>query len=421
MLDYVTNFLLNNAPSIGEPLAILIARAVLVVFTVILALLSLAITTAIAKKAVVSFVRKTPAKWDEVLAEKGFFTRLCYLAPALVVHSMIAVIFAGADTTITVLTAIIHIYVWVVIVFVVYSLLNWVVELYHRADRKEKMPIRGFVQALKLIVFSIVTIIILSIILGKSPIGLLSGLGALTAILMLIFKDSILGFVAGIQMNVNNMVSIGDWIEMPKYGADGDVIDVSLTTVKVQNWDKTITTIPAYAMISDSFKNWRGMSLSGGRRIMRSVYIDTSSIKFCDEEMLDKFRKIHYISDYIDQKKQQISKHNQENKIDDSVIVNGRHLTNIGTFRAYLVAYLRNHPQINNDMTFLVRQLESTAQGLPLQIYVFCKDKVWANYESIQADIFDHILAVAPQFELKVFQNPSGSDIRDMIQIFKKA
>jgi miniconductance mechanosensitive channel len=227
---------------------------------------------------------------------------------------------------------------------------------------------------------------------------------------MLVFKDSILGLVGGIQLTANNMVHIGDWIEMPKYGADGDIIDISLMTVKVQNWDKTISTIPAYALISDSFKNWRGMSESGGRRIKRAVYIDMNSIKLCTSDMLEKFKKIHYISDYVAEKEKELAEFNESNGIDNSVPVNGRRLTNVGTFRAYVVGYLRNHPKVHNDMTFLVRHLEPCSKGLGIQIYVFCNDQVWANYEAIQADIFDHILAVIPEFELRVFQEPAGAD-----------
>jgi miniconductance mechanosensitive channel len=232
---------------------------------------------------------------------------------------------------------------------------------------------------------------------------------------MLVFKDSILGLVGGIQLTANNMVHIGDWIEMPKYGADGDVIDISLTTVKVQNWDKTISAIPAYALISDSFKNWRGMSESGGRRIKRSINIDMNTVKLCDPMMLDKFRRIEHIAEYIDAKQSEIDEYNAAANIDNTEMVNGRRMTNVGTFRAYVVAYLKNHPKINQNMTFLVRQLKPTECGLPIEIYVFSSDKVWANYEAIQADIFDHILAVIPEFGLRVFQNPTGSDFSRLV------
>jgi len=248
------------------------------------------------------------------------------------------------------------------------------------------------------------------LLLNRSPTFFLSGLGALTAVLMLIFKDSILGLVAGIQIAANRMLNIGDWLEMPKYGADGDVIDISLTTVKVRNWDKTITTVPTYALISDSFKNWRGMSESGGRRIKRAVNIDMTSIEFLGEEALGRLRRIELLKPYIEQKLADVESHNKELGVDETSPINGRRLTNVGCFRAYLVAYLKHNPMINKEMTFLIRQLAPTELGLPMEIYVFSSDKVWANYEAIQSDIFDHVLAAMPEFGLRVFQNPTGAD-----------
>jgi len=212
----------------------------------------------------------------------------------------------------------------------------------------------------------------------------------------------------------SKMVRVGDWIEMPKYGADGDVVDISLTTVKVQNWDKTIITIPTFALVSEGVKNWRGMSESGGRRIKRSIYIDMTSVKFCNKEMTEKFSQIKYLSGYIQNKEKELSEFNSQKNIDDSVLVNGRRMTNIGTFRAYLVSYLKDHPKINKNLTFLIRQLDPGPNGLPIEIYVFSSDQVWANYEAIQADIFDHILAIIPEFELKVFQNPTGADFQNL-------
>jgi miniconductance mechanosensitive channel len=240
---------------------------------------------------------------------------------------------------------------------------------------------------------------------------LLSGLGAMTAVLMLIFKDPILGFAAGIQLISNRMLKPGDWIEMPKYGADGDVIDITLTTVKVRNFDRTITTIPTYALINDSFKNWRGMQESRGRRIKRAIYIDMNTIRFCSPEMLERFSTIRYIADYMQRKNQELEKYNAERGIESRDAANARRLTNIGTFRAYVYAYLQNHPMINTEMTFLIRQLAPTQHGLPLEVYVFCRDKEWTNYEAVQSDVFDHLLAIAGEFDLKVYQYPSGADI----------
>ncbi len=294
------------------------------------------------------------------------------------------------------------------------AFLNGSLAIYETYEISNKIPIKGFIQVFKIIIYFTSGVFIIAILLDKTPVYLFSSLGALTAVLMFIFKDAILGFVAGIQLTANQMVANGDWIEMPKYGADGDIIEIALTTVKVQNWDKTITTIPTYALITESFKNWRGMSESGGRRIKRSISLDMNTIQFCTEEMLDRFSKIQYISSYIEKQKIELKTYNQAEQVDHSSLVNGRRMTNVGTFRAYVEAYLKNHPKINHEMTFLVRQLAPSEHGLPIEIYVFSKDKAWANYESIQADIFDHILAVIPEFDLQVFQDPSGRDFNKL-------
>jgi miniconductance mechanosensitive channel len=227
-----------------------------------------------------------------------------------------------------------------------------------------------------------------------------------------VFKDSILGLVASFQVSANDMVRIGDWIEMPNYGADGDVIDISLNTVKVQNWDKTISTIPTYALVSDPVKNWRGMAESGGRRIQRAIHIDMHTVKFCTEEMLDRFEKFEHLSDYLAPRRREVADFNREHNVDTSQSVNGRRLTNLGTFRAYVSGYLRHHPKIHRDLTFLVRQLQPNDKGIPIEIYVFSNDQEWANYEALQADIFDHIIAAVPAFDLAVFQSPTGRDVR---------
>ncbi len=241
---------------------------------------------------------------------------------------------------------------------------------------------------------------------------MLTGLGAMAAVLMLVFKDTILGFVASIQLSANQMVNVGDWISMPKYNADGDVIDISLNTVKVQNWDKTIATIPTYALVSESFNNWRGMEESGGRRIKRSINIDMSSVTFLNASQIEKFRKYYLLKDYITQKEKEIAAYNNSLEMEEGEVTNGQKMTNLGTFRKYLEEYLQNLPEINKEMTFLVRQLQTSDKGLPLEIYVFSKEQAWAKYEGIQADIFDHVLAILPEFDLRVFQNPTGSDFQ---------
>jgi len=262
----------------------------------------------------------------------------------------------------------------------------------------KRLPIRGVIQSIKIVISIFITILTISLLVDRSPLLLLSGLGAMTAVLMLVFKDPLLGLVAGIQLSANKMLNVGDWLEMPKYGADGDVIDINLTTVKVQNWDKTITTIPTYALISDSFKNWQGMTESGSRRIKRSIYIDTTSVHFLTAKACDKLKKSQLIAPYIEEKIAEITRYNDSNHINFDDEINARRLTNLGTFRAYLEAYIRSNTQINKDMTLMVRQLSPTSNGLPLEIYAFTNTTQWVVYENIQADIFDHIFAIIPEF-----------------------
>lgn len=300
-----------------------------------------------------------------------------------------------------------------------FSVLDIFQGITNRRANSGHFPIKGILQTIKLIATLLMGLLAIALLIGKSPLLLLSGLGALSAVMMLVFKDPILGLVAGIQLSANNMLSVGDWLEMPKYGADGDVIDIALTTVKVRNWDKTITTIPAYALISDSFKNWRGMTESGGRRISRSILIETSSIRFLDEQLLSELNKAELIDAYLREKLEVIDRENKTKNLDMSVLVNGRRLTNIGTFRQYLLTYLRARSDIHQDMTLMVRQLEPTSDGLPIQIYAFTKTTSWGEYESIQADIFDHVFAVVPAFDLRIHEAPTGNDIRSIGKLNK--
>lgn len=334
---------------------------------------------------------------------------MSHIAPAIIIYAFAPVFPENVEAKIyTGVT----VYITLVVMFVISAFLNSVNDIYNNFEISKTRPIKGFIQIVKVFVFVIGGILIIAEIIGQNPLVLLGGLGALSAVVLLIFQDSILGLVAGIQLSSNDMVRVGDWIEMSNYGADGYVIDISLNTVKVQNFDKTITTIPTYKLVSDSLKNWRGMVETGGRRIKRSVYIDTSSITFCTDEMIDEFKKIHYLKDHIMKKQKEIAEYNKKNNIDASVKVNGRRLTNIGVFRAYVSNYLKNHPGINKNMIQMVRQLPPGEYGLPIEVYAFTKTTNWVEYEGIQADIFDHILAVVPEFKLKVFQNPTGYDFR---------
>jgi miniconductance mechanosensitive channel len=410
MLELLQNWLLNQG--LNEGLTFYVARGIAVVAVLVLSF----IADFVAKRYIVSalayVISRSRAKWDDAVLRQKALSRLAHLAPALVIYVLTPIALEGLDAVIAFSISAVLIYMIIILMLVLDSLLNTVEDIYQNFRASKEVPIKGFIQILKMVLYFLATIFVIAILLNKTPVYLLSGIGALTAVLMLVFRDAILGFVAGIQLAANKMVAVGDWIEIPKYGADGDVLEVSLTTVKVQNWDKTITTIPTYSLISESFKNWRGMDDSGGRRIKREVAIDMGSIRFCDEEMLGRFEKIQYIAEYIEKKKHELEQFNQSANVDNASLANGRRMTNIGTFRAYVVAYLRNHPMINLEMTFLVRQLQPTPFGLPLEIYVFSKDKVWANYEAIQADIFDHILAVLPEFDLRVYQNPTGADFR---------
>jgi len=406
MVEIIKNWTIDLG--FPENLAGIAGWVIVALGVIIIAFLAAFITKHVLLAGIKYFVGRTKTQWDDFLLKRNFFTRLSHLAPALVIY-FTAYLFAPFDQ---VLYRFSNIYMILASLLAVLAFLSAVVDIYNTYNISRHTPIKGYIQVVKIILSVAVGIIVFAAVMDKSPWYFLSGLGAMTAVLIIVFKDSILGLVAGIQLSANDMIRIGDWIEMPKFGADGDVIDVTLNTVKVQNWDKTVTTIPAYALISDSFKNWRGMSESGGRRIKRSISIDMDSIKFCTSEMLDRFESFGVISDYIKSKRAEIEEYNTKLKNDISVVVNRRNLTNIGTFRAYIESYLRSHPKVHKGMTFLVRQLPPGEHGLPIEIYVFSSDQDWINYEGIQSDIFDHLLAVIPMFDLAVFQMPSGSDFR---------
>jgi miniconductance mechanosensitive channel len=410
MLELINSWLLDQG--LNQSLAYYLSRGIAVTGVLLLSIGANFVAKRYILAALAHLVSKSSAKWDDLVLQKRTLNRLAHLAPALVVYVLTPIALEDFALVIEIIRGALLIYMTVILMLVIDSILSAVEDVFQEFRAAKQMPIKSFIQVLKLMVYFLTAIFVISILLNQTPVYLLSGVGALAAVMMLVFRDSILGFVAGIQLAANKMVSVGDWIEMPKYGADGDVLEVALTTVKVQNWDKTITTIPTYALISESFKNWRGMDNSGGRRIKRAVSIDISSIRFCDEAMLERFAKIQYISAYIESKKTELEEFNHSINVDNASLANGRRMTNIGTFRAYIRAYLLNHPEINKEMTFLVRQLQATQYGVPIEVYVFSKDKVWANYEAIQSDIFDHILAVATEFDLRVYQNPTGADFQ---------
>lgn len=358
--------------------------------------------------------RKSQIPWSLALHKHRLLNRIALVFQGFVLLVQARIWLPEKSEIINFVSALAYLWIFFYALLALFALLNFLEEIFKPASNKRNIPIRGIFQSIKLIAALITIIFVVSVLIGKSPIILFSGLGAMTAVLLLVFKDAILGFVAGIQLSANEMLSLGDWLEMPKFGADGEVIDISLTTVKVRNWDNTITTIPAYALIADSFKNWRGMSESGGRRIKRAVYIDATSVRFLQPDDIKRLRRAALLSGYIEEKIAVIEKENQEAGLDLSSPVNGRRLTNLGTFRAYLRMYLKQHKSIHSSMTQIVRQLASDANGIPLEVYAFSNDVSWANYEAIQADIFDHIFAIIPEFGLRVYQAPSGYDMQNI-------
>lgn len=350
--------------------------------------------------------------WQQSLLENKLFHRLSYVIQGAVAHVQAGQWLEESSFLRRIIENACELWVLLFGLLAFFALLNALQDILNRRSHNIRFPIRGLMQTIKLIASVLIGLMAISVMIGKSPLILISGLGALSAVLLLVFKDPILGLVAGIQLSANEMLSVGDWLEMPKYGADGDVVDIALTTVKVRNWDKTITTIPTYALISDSFKNWRGMSEAGGRRIKRSLQIDTSSIRFLDEKLLQHLKKAELLGRYLEEKLQQVESSNQTKNVDMSNRTNGRRLTNIGTFRAYLLSLLKAHPDIRQDMTLIVRQLDPTPQGLPMQIYAFTNTTGWQEYEAIQSDLFDHIFAVLPEFGLRAHESPTGYDLR---------
>ncbi len=354
--------------------------------------------------------KQTATHLDDILIEQGVLNRLSYAVPLIVIY-LFSDLFPDYSYVIQQLLSALLV---IVFVLVVNSTLDAVNEIHSRSKFSQQLNIKSYLQISKLILNILAGIVVIAILIDKSPVYLLSGIGALTAVLLLIFKDTILSFIASIQIHSNDLFKIGDWLEAPQFGADGDVIDIALHTVKIQNWDKTISIIPSHKLIASSFKNWRGMSESGGRRIKRAINVDQTSVRFCDEEMINKFKSIELLAPYLESKISEIELSNSGKNINMQTLVNGRRLTNIGTFRAYIEAYLKNHPMIHDKHTFLVRQLAPSEKGLPVEIYVFTNTTDWLAYEAIQSDIFDHLLAVMTEFDLQVFQNPTGKNFEQL-------
>ncbi|MCU0370508.1 MAG: mechanosensitive ion channel family protein [Bacteroidales bacterium] len=356
---------------------------------------------------------KSTSNWDDAFVDRKVFKRLAYLIPAMVIHTGAAYVIPDYPVTLSAVLVLIKVYMVTVLMIVVKSVLDASNDIYNSYEISKTRPIKGFIQVAKIFLFIVYIIVIITVLfLRGKGFGWIAGLGAFSAVLLLVFKDPILGFAGGIQLATNDMLRIGDWIEMPKYNADGTVLDITITTVKVQNWDNTITTIPTYFLVSDSYKNWRGMQESGARRIRRHILIDMTSVKFCTKEMLERFSGYQFVAGYISNKHAELEAYNNQHGINPNVMINGRRQTNIGIFRAYLTEYLKNNQDLRQDMTLMVRQLQPTEHGLPLEIYVFSKEQGWEAMENIQSDIFDHVLAGINYFDLKIFQSPSGADFQ---------
>jgi miniconductance mechanosensitive channel len=369
-------------------------------------------------RAITRVIQRTEFTWDDAILRRKVFDRLAHVAPALVMYYGVPFV-PGIPEDIDLLVQRVALgFMVLVIVLAADRFLTALNDIYSiRPDAKSR-PIKGYLQIVKIVLYIAAGIVVVSTLMGQRPTLILGGFGAMTAVLLLVFRDTILSLVASVQITQYDMIAVGDWIEMPKYGADGDVIDIALHTVTIQNWDRTITTIPTHKLIEDSFKNWRGMRAAGGRRIKRSFHLDLNTVRFLRDEEVDRLGRWELLKEYVRGKLEEIEAYNRAKTAakggegeDGDVIPYRRRLTNVGTLRAYIVSYLRQHPGIHKDMILMVRQLQPGPEGVPLEVYAFTNDTNWVTYEGIQADIFDHILATVPEFGLRAFQKPSGRDL----------
>jgi len=407
----MTEFLNRIDPWMAENL--ILGISVKIVGVLLLAFIVYLIMHKILVRIITKFTRRTKTEFDDILLNEKFLRRISYILPVIVIHQ-VSIFGPSIENTVdNILEAIITL----LIILIINGFLDAFVEVVQKFEKFKERPLKSYAQIIKIIITTIGIVLIFGILTGQEIWGLFAGLGAVSAILLLIFKDTILSFIASIQIASYDLVKVGDWIELSKYGVDGDIMDISLHTIKVRNFDKTITVIPTIALIENSFKNWRGMQETGGRRIKRSIHIDASSIKFVDEKMFQRFENFRLISEYLKDKQKEIIDYNEQESIDSTELINGRRLTNVGTFRQYLKSYLHKRNDVDKNLTFLIRQLPPGPEGLPIEIYIFANTTDWIKYEDIQSDIFDHIMAIVPEFELKVFQNPTGNDFKELSNI----
>lgn len=423
MINDSTNFALFIEEWLIEHLGVAEAdtqrfkMVILFVMMVLLAGVLWIIGQAIINRIVKQVVSKTSGQFDDALFEHGVFRKLGHLIPISVIFIFTPIAFTDYPQWVPMVERLTDILLAFFILRAISSFITAVRVHLSRSEKYRDKPISSFAQLAKILTWMVGIIFIVSLVIGKNPLYLFSALGAVSAVLLLIFKDTILGFMASIQLTINDMIRIGDWVSVPKYEADGDVMEINLTTIKIRNFDNTISTVPTYFFVADSFTNWRGMQESGGRRIKRAIPIKISSVKLCDEEMLKRFERIEFVLPHISRKREDINRHNQEVAANtDASIVNGRRMTNLGVFRAYALQYIAKNPNVNQDMTKMVRQLAPTPSGIPMEIYCFSALKSWVEYEGVQADIFDHLFAVVPHFDLEVFENPAGADFKRIIE-----
>lgn len=415
---YFYYFLTSNN-YIGETAAVYLNALFNAIVLLILSIVAFKIFRYFAIRVIKSLAKKTKTTFDDFLVKNKVFVFLSNLAVLFCIYELVPLVLIDFPDFEVYFEKLIEVFIIFVVIWVMRSIFMTFKDYLRTFDSFKDKPIESYIQVFMIIIWIVGIIIVFSTVTGKPLFKFLTALGAFSAVLLLIFKDTILGFVASIQVTVNDTVRLGDWITMEKYGADGDVYEINLASVKVRNFDNTITTIPTYYLISDSFKNWRGMSISGGRRIKRSILIKANSIKFLSESDIEGLKKIKLISNYIQNKQQEVNEFNLKHEVDKSVQINGRNQTNFGAFRVYIDHYLDQHPDINKDMMMMTRQLAPTAEGIPLELYAFSKDKVWANYERVMAGIFDHLLAAIPYFELECFEYPSGKDLKSLSSTFE--
>jgi miniconductance mechanosensitive channel len=415
MIEYLETLITSwlesmNISSASSSCALWIIFAAVLVIAYGLYYLVKEITTLVVKK----ITGRTGSLFQHSLLEKKFFARAAYIPSLIILNIFVDLLFTGHPKTSHYLTIAINTASVFVITSIIMAVLGVLDDSHSRSKYGKEGSLKGIIQAAKTVIYCLAVIFCVSIIRGIKASVLFGALGAASAVMMLVFKDSILGLVGGIQLSLNRMVLPGDWIEVPGAGADGTVIEISQITVKVRNFDNTIVTVPTYNLIAQPVKNWRGMKEAGVRRIKRAVFIDMISVKFCTDEMLERYRKIQYLTEYVDRKQEEIAADNKAKNVNETLEVNGRRQTNLGVFREYLQRYLENHPQVSQNHTLMARQLDPTNNGIPVEVYVFANTTEWVEYEAIQSDIFDHIISAVPYFDLRVFQNPSGNDLKFM-------